>query len=72
MMFKCNYCGNEIKPELNFHQDTGERTGIMAICDCAESRVAWETEHRMKMEARKRAQRVVKPLPKPRKVGRSR
>lgn len=31
--------------------------GMMTMCDCPESRAAWETQHRAEIEARKNANR---------------
>lgn len=51
----CDYCGSESKPIID---STGEMpVGTMILCDCKESRAAWEAQHRADMERRKAASR---------------
>lgn len=53
--YVCGYCGSESKPVVD---STGEMpVGTMILCDCPESRQAWETQHRAEMERRKAASR---------------
>jgi len=53
--FQCPFCEKSMKPEIN---TTGEiPVGTLTLCDCPESRAAWETKHRAEMEARKNLNR---------------
>lgn len=53
--FTCPHCQKDSKPEVDM---TGEiPVGTMVLCDCPESRAAWEAEHRATIERRKNAAR---------------
>lgn len=53
--FTCPYCDSESKPTVD---TTGEMpVGLMTMCDCPQSRAAWETQHRADIERRKNAAR---------------
>jgi len=54
-VFKCPYCEKDIKPTIDFTGDMP--VGMMPVCDCPESRQAWEAQHRAEVEARKNALR---------------
>lgn len=55
LVFKCPYCEKEQQPRIDTSQEIA--TGVLAICDCKESREAWEIQHRADMERKKNAQR---------------
>lgn len=53
--FKCPYCAKETQAQIDFSGDTP--TGMLSMCDCPEFRVAWEADHRAKIERQKVARR---------------
>lgn len=50
-VFPCKFCGKEITAQISGDQ------GLLVLCDCKESREAWEREHRATIERRKKARR---------------
>ncbi len=49
--FECPQCGKVRTPQINGDQ------GLLTMCDCRESQDAWEKQHRIEMERRKRLKR---------------
>jgi hypothetical protein len=55
---KCQYCDTITNAKLSAGTVAGGLAhGFVSLCDCAESRQAWEKEHRARIERLKRAKR---------------
>lgn len=54
----CTHCGNEVRAQVSQEKTyEGLMHGVMPLCGCEDSLKAYEREHRIRMEARKRAKR---------------
>lgn len=53
--YKCKFCEKETAASMDFSGDVP--SGVLSLCDCQESRAAWEREHRAQIEQRKQALR---------------